>query len=65
MIGDQLTYLKVALLQIHLRNMVGCLEFLMRHPGFQHNQTFELFRVYNENEERVYNEMHTGEWWWK
>ena len=50
---------------IHLRNVVGCLEFLMRHPGFRHNQTFEPSRVYNENEERVYNEMHTGEWWWK
>ena len=47
---------------IHSQNVVGCLEFLMRHPGFRHNQTFEPSCVYNENEERVYNEMHTGEW---
>ena len=50
---------------IHLRNVVGCLEFLMKHPGFRHNQTFEPSYVYNENEERVYNKMHTGKWWWK
>ena len=37
----------------------------MGHPGFQHNQTYEPCRVYNQNEDRVYNEMHTGDWWWK
>ncbi len=47
---------------IHLRNMLGCLEFFMRHPGFRHNQIYEPSRIYNENEQRVYNEMHTGEW---
>ena len=50
---------------IHLRNVVGCLKSLMRHPGFWHNQTFKPSCVYNKNEEQVYNEMHTGEWWWK
>ena len=45
---------------IHLQNMVGCLKFLMRHPGFWHNQTFEPSYIYNENEKRVYNEMYTG-----
>ena len=33
--------------------------------GLLHNQTYELCRVYNQNEDRVYNEMHTGDWWWK
>ena len=50
---------------IYLQNMVGCIEFLRRYPDFWHNQTFELFCVYNKNEEQVYNEIHTGEWWWK
>ena len=45
---------------IHLQNMVTCLKFLMKYPGFWHNQTFESSCVYNENEEQVYNEMHTG-----
>ena len=46
---------------IYSRNVMRCLKFLMRHPGFWHNQTFEPFCVYNDNDERVYNEMHTGE----
>ncbi len=50
---------------IHLRNVVDCLEILMGHPGFRHNQTYEPSRIYNENEQRVSNKMHTGEWWWK
>ncbi len=48
---------------IHSRNVVGCLKFLMGHPGFWHNQIYEPSRIYNENERRVYNEIHTGEWW--
>ncbi len=45
---------------IHPRNVVDCLEFFVGHPGFRHNQTYELSRIYNENDQRVYNEMHTG-----
>ncbi len=50
---------------MHSQNVVGCLEFLMGHPGFWHNQIYEPSCIYNENERRVYNEMHTSEWWWK
>ena len=45
-------------ISIHAQNMMRCLEFLMRHPDFWHNQTFEPSCVYNENEEQVYNEIH-------
>ena len=45
---------------IHLLNVVGYLEFLMRHPEFWHNQIFEPSHSYNENEEQVYNKMHIG-----
>ncbi len=50
---------------IHSQNVVGCLEFFMGYPGFQHNQTYELSCIYNENDQQVNNKMHTGEWWWK
>ncbi len=52
-------------ISIHSQNVIRCLEFLMGHPGFWHNQTYEPSRVFNENEYQVYNEMHTNEWWWK
>ena len=34
----------------------------MGHPGFWHNQTYEPSCVFNKNEHRVYNEMHSGKW---
>ena len=50
---------------IHLGNVMGCLEFLIADPGFWYNQIYKLSCIYNENEQQVYNEMHTGKWWWK
>ncbi len=47
---------------INSQNVVDCLEFLMGHPGFWHNQIYEPSCIYNENERQVYNEIHTGEW---
>ena len=52
-------------ISIHSQNVIRCLKFLMGHLGFWHNQTYEPFCVYNENEHQAYNEIHTGEWWWK
>ena len=45
--------------------MIGCLEFLISYPGFRNNQTYKPSCVFNENKHRVYNEILTGEWWWK
>ena len=45
---------------IYLPNVIWCLEFLIRHPDFWYNQTFEPSCIYNENEKQVYNEIHTG-----
>ncbi len=46
---------------IHSPNVIGCLKFLIGYPGFWHNQTNEPSRIYNENDQRVYNEMYTSE----
>lgn len=46
-------------IRIHSQNVMGCLKFLIRYPGFWYNQTYEPFYVYNENEDRVYNEIYT------
>ena len=48
---------------IYSKNVMGCLKFLMVHPNFWHNQTYEPSYIYNENEQQVYNEIYTGEWW--
>ena len=48
-------------ISIHSRNIIKYLEFLIDHPDYCHNQTYEPYRIFNENEHRVYNKMHTGE----
>ena len=48
---------------IYSQNVIGCLEFLMGHLGFCHNQTYELSGIFNKNEHRVYNKMHTDKWY--
>ena len=36
---------------IPLQNVLSYIKFLMTHPGFQHNQTYEPYRIYNQNED--------------
>ena len=45
---------------IYLQNVMEYLKFLIKYPGFLHNQRYELSHIYNKNEDRVYNKMHTG-----
>lgn len=47
-------------IEIHLRNVIKCQKFLIRPPGFWHNQIYESSYIYNENEDQVYNEIDTG-----
>lgn len=37
-------------ISIPLQNMTRCFEFFIDHLGFQHNQTYKLSHLYNENE---------------
>ena len=37
----------------------------MRHPGFWENQTYQPSCIYNQNNDRVYNEIYTGNRWWE
>lgn len=48
-----------------MHNGIGWLKFFIVLLGFWHNQTYERFCVYNENEYQVYNEINTSAWWWK
>ncbi len=52
-------------LTIQSRNVIDCLRFFMGHPGFWENQTYQPFHIYNQNDDRVYNEMYAGNWWWE
>ena len=47
---------------IQLQNILNYIKFLMGHLSFQHNQTYEPSHIYNQNKDRVYNEMHIRDW---
>ncbi len=34
----------------------------MGHPGLWENQTYQVSRIYNQNDDQVYNEMYMGNW---
>ena len=39
--------------------------FLLDHESFQKILSYVSVRVKTINDNRVYNEMHTKNWWWK
>ena len=52
-------------LKVRYRDIIDTIRFLLSHPPFRHSLAYAPVRLYNNKNERVYNEMHTGDWWWK
>jgi Plavaka transposase len=46
------------------RNVLHVIRFLLSHQPFAPNLTYAPIRLFNKDNARVYNEMHTGDWWW-
>ena len=46
------------------RNPVTCIQFLLRQMAYKETITYAPVKEYNEQNERVYLEIHTGDWWW-
>ncbi|KAI9449055.1 hypothetical protein BJY52DRAFT_1127054 [Lactarius psammicola] len=53
-------------LQFHYREIIPCIRNLFGNPEFAGDLVYAPERHYVDAERtcRVYNEMHTGEWWW-
>jgi hypothetical protein len=53
--------------QIRYRNVVKVVEFLMGHRPFVSHLAYAPIRQFSGagNNNRIYNEMHTAEWWWR
>lgn len=56
--GENLTF--------YHREIVPSLRALYGDPEFQHNLIFSPEQHFTNEEQmhRIYNEMHTGDWWW-
>ena len=46
------------------RNPVTSFKFLLRQTAYKETMTYAPVKEYNEQNERVYSELHTGDWWW-
>ena len=53
-------------LQFHCRNIILCVKALFGNPEFAEDLILAPERHYTDVEQtcQVYNEMHTGDWWW-
>jgi hypothetical protein len=53
-------------LEFYSRDVLSCIRGLFGDPSFMHDLVFCPERVYTnpERTERIYNEIHTGDWWW-
>ena len=46
------------------RDIVACAKWLLRQPAYEDQLTYAPIRSFNGAGHRVYDEMHTGDWWW-
>ena len=53
-------------LQFHYRDVIMCIWALFGNPEFAHDLIFAPERHYTNSSQtcHIYNEMHTGDWWW-
>lgn len=51
---------------IRYRSIMNIVRFLIGHPPFQPNLSYAPVRLYKDEDKhcRIWNEMHTGSWWW-
>ena len=53
-------------LQFHCRNIILCVKALFGNPEFAEDLIFAPEWHYTDDQRtcRIYNELHTGDWWW-
>ncbi len=50
---------------VQYQDIIQVIRFLIEHKSFETNLTYASVRQYNDNDERIYNEMHINIWWWE
>jgi hypothetical protein len=49
---------------LYYRDVKQVIRFLLGHGPFQQDLSYAPVRLFNGLKQRVYNEMHTADWWW-
>jgi hypothetical protein len=47
------------------RNILHCIQLLLGHLPFADHTVYGPSRLFDSNGGRIYNEIHTGNWWWE
>lgn len=47
------------------RDIVHCVEYLLAQPTYREDTVYGPIREYDGSGQRLYSEMHTGDWWWE
>jgi hypothetical protein len=47
------------------QNSKNDIRFLLDHKSFESHFSYSFVRQYNDDDERIFNEMHIDDWWWK
>jgi hypothetical protein len=47
------------------QNSKNDIRFLLDHKFFESHFSYNFVRQYNDDDERIFNEMHIDDWWWK
>ncbi len=50
---------------VQYKNIKKIINFLIEHSSFASDLVYDSIRQYIDNDVRMYNEMHTIDWWWK
>jgi hypothetical protein len=46
------------------RDLIGCAKWILRQQAYKEHLVYAPVRSFNTAGHRVYDEMHTGDWWW-
>jgi len=50
--------------EFRYRNIIECIQYLLRQRAFVKYMLWEPVRLFNEQKERIYSKMNTAIWWW-
>jgi hypothetical protein len=46
------------------RDLIACTKWILRQPAYEKHLVYAPVRSFNAAGNRIYDEMHTGDWWW-
>ena len=50
---------------VRFRNVINVIQFLLGHGPFQDCLVYAPVQQFNADNDRLWSEMHTGDWWWE